>query len=198
MRGFIRPDRRLLSDPDVHFTTDERRYLVETSRSVAAAAQRTPATTPERRGRKSVIYSMISTQTDMTSVVDQSLAQHARTAASVRERDAITGISPPVTPDGRYIVVRGRLWRRASPALGDARRTALIAELMGARSAVGAALRSQDAAALLAARGRVNAAKVALGERGPVWWTDGMPDQNRRLARNTIYAEWYASPERDA
>ncbi|NHZ89888.1 hypothetical protein F2P45_12815 [Massilia sp. CCM 8733] len=32
----------------------------------------------------------------------------------------------------------------------------------------------------------------ALGERGPVWWTDGAPDFNRRMAANTPYAAWYA------
>jgi hypothetical protein len=36
----------------------------------------------------------------------------------------------------------------------------------------------------------VHAAKVALGERGPVWWADGAPDLNRRLVRNTPYADW--------
>ena len=97
----------------------------------------------------------------------------------------------PVTPDGRYIVVRGRLWRRANPALDADQRRALTAELMGARRAVGTALRSQDGAALAAARARVNEAKIALGERGPVWWSDGTPDQNRRMARNTDYADWY-------
>ena len=49
-----------------------------------------------------------------------------------------------------------------------------------------------DAADRLAARAAVDAAKVALGERGPVWWDDGAPDQNRRMARNTPYAEWFA------
>jgi hypothetical protein len=39
----------------------------------------------------------------------------------------------------------------------------------------------------------VDAAKTALGERGPVWWSDGAPDQNRRMARNTPYADWYAA-----
>lgn len=34
--------------------------------------------------------------------------------------------------------------------------------------------------------------KVALGERGPVWWNDGAPDFNRHLAANTLYAYWYA------
>lgn len=37
--------------------------------------------------------------------------------------------------------------------------------------------------------------KQALGERGPVWWTDGSPDYNRHMARNTPYAEWFASLE---
>lgn len=71
----------------------------------------------------------------------------------------------------------------------------LTSELMSARRAVGAALRSQDGGALAVARGRIDGAKVALGERGPVWWTDGAPDQNRRMVRNTDYADWYAALE---
>lgn len=63
---------------------------------------------------------------------------------------------------------------------------------MNARRAVGAALRNGDATATVAARSRLNAAKQALGERGPVWWIDGSPDQNRRMVRNTIYADWYS------
>ena len=39
----------------------------------------------------------------------------------------------PVTPDGRYFVVRGRLWRRADPALPAARRDALVHDLMNAQ-----------------------------------------------------------------
>jgi hypothetical protein len=109
-----------------------------------------------------------------------------------------TSSPPPVTPDGRYIVVRGRLWRRANPDLDAEQRSALTADLMGARRAVGAALRSRDDAALAAARARVNEAKIALGERGPVWWSDGTPDQNRRMARNTDYADWYEALGRSA
>ena len=100
--------------------------------------------------------------------------------------------TPPVTPDGRYLVVRGRLWRRSDPGLDPARREELVAELMAARRAKAAALRSEDAAAREAARARVDAAKRALGERGPVWWSDGAPDLTRHLARNTPYAEWFA------
>ena len=100
--------------------------------------------------------------------------------------------SVPVTPDGRYIVVRGRLWRAANPHLSAETRTTLTGALMDARRRVGAALRSGDPDALRAARVDVHAAKVALGERGPVWWTDGAKDYNRHLARNSPYAEWFA------
>ena len=67
---------------------------------------------------------------------------------------------------------------------------------MQARRSVGVSLRGGDGAALVAARARVDAAKVALGERGPVWWTDGAPDENRRLVRNTGYAAWHDALER--
>lgn len=99
--------------------------------------------------------------------------------------------SAPRTPDGRYIVVRGRLWRASNPRLGVKRREALVKELMDARREKGAAMRKQDAAAREAARARVDAAKIALGERGPVWWRDGAPDLNRKMAHNTPYAEWW-------
>jgi hypothetical protein len=95
----------------------------------------------------------------------------------------------PVTPDGRYFVVRGRLWRTSNPALAPERRTELAAELMDARRAVGVARREGGDTA--PARARVDAAKRALGERGPVWWDDGAPDFNRRMARNTPYADWF-------
>ena len=96
----------------------------------------------------------------------------------------------PATPDGRYIAVRGRLWRRANPHLTDEARNGLVRALMAARRAVRAA--AKDPEALRAARAGVDAAKRALGERGPPWWTDGAPDYNRRMARNTPYADWYA------
>ncbi len=99
---------------------------------------------------------------------------------------------PLTTPDGRYIVVRGRLWRRADPSLSDEKRTLLVAELMRARRSVGAALRQGDAKAVADARSAVDRAKTALGERGPVWWKDAAPDLNRHMAAKTVYAEWFA------
>jgi hypothetical protein len=97
-----------------------------------------------------------------------------------------------LTPDGRYIVVRGRLWRAANPALDPDERVRLQRELMAARRAVATALRAEDEAGLVQARRAVEDAKVALGERGPVWWQDGAPDFNRNLVRTTPYADWFA------
>lgn len=99
---------------------------------------------------------------------------------------------PPVTPDGRYIVVRGRLWRRANPALEPVERDGLIRCLMAARRAVKSALARNDPDALRSARAEVDAAKVALGERGPPWWGDTAPDLNHRMAVHTPYAAWFS------
>ena len=87
----------------------------------------------------------------------------------------------PVTPDGRYFLVRGRLWRMSDPSLAPNRREQLVRELMAAR-------RTRD-------REGVDQAKRALGERGPPWWDDGAPDFNRHLAKNTPYADWAKGAE---
>ena len=98
--------------------------------------------------------------------------------------------SYPRTPDGRYFVVRGRLWRLSNPALQPAEHEALVRDLMAARRAVrdanGQPTRTE------AARKQVDAAKRALGERGPVWWSDGAPDYNRRPVIQTPYAAWFS------
>jgi len=79
------------------------------------------------------------------------------------------------TADGRWIVVDGRRWRTADPALPDDVRTRLLHHLGVARSAVRTA---GDEDALAAARARVQLAKTGLGERGPAWW-DQDDDQRR-------------------
>jgi hypothetical protein len=99
----------------------------------------------------------------------------------------------PSTPDGRYFVVAGRLWRTSNPALAPEARQALVDQLMSARRQVGAAKKAGDPELERSARAAVDAAKRALGERGPVWWRDGAPDFNRKLAANTPYAAWYAA-----
>lgn len=97
----------------------------------------------------------------------------------------------PVTPDGRYFVVRARLWRTSDPALSEERRGELVRTLMGARSRLRTL--GGDNAARECTRRWSNDAKVRLGERGPVWWSDGAPDYNRRMVKNTPYAAWYES-----
>lgn len=99
----------------------------------------------------------------------------------------------PVTPDGRYFVVKGQLWRCSNPSLDEDVRQRLVDALMAARREVKNAKGSQDASQLKRAREKVQMAKVALGERGPVWWADGSPDFNRRLVSNSPYAEWFSS-----
>jgi len=101
----------------------------------------------------------------------------------------------PGTPDGRYFVVKGRLWRMSNPQLAPETRQALVNQLMQARRQVGAAKKAGDAEAEHAARAAVDAAKRGLGERGPVWWDDGAPDFNRKMAANTPYAEWHKGIE---
>lgn len=117
-----------------------------------------------------------------------------RTArAGKLRRAAAAAIDGIRTPDGRYLVVRGRLWRTADPSLSQSERTGWVGELMEARREMGRARRAGDPEAGRIARAAVDEAKRRLGERGPVWWEDGAPDQNRRMVTNTPYAEWYMS-----
>lgn len=103
--------------------------------------------------------------------------------------------SPPTTPDGHYIVVRGRLWRATNPHLPEAERAEAVQALMLARRDVQRC--RGDAAAVAEARARVHAAKVALGERGPPWWGGDAPSYDRCMARNTPYSSWYDSLGRE-
>jgi len=101
-------------------------------------------------------------------------------------------MAPLTTPDGRYLIVRGRLWRATNPGLSGPERERLVHELMDARRAVKSAKSNGDEEALAAARRAVDSAKRCLGERGPVWWTDGLPDWNRHMVKNSPYAWWFS------
>jgi hypothetical protein len=98
----------------------------------------------------------------------------------------------PVTPDGRYFVVKGRLWRLTNPAIPEGDKAALVSELVHARRLVKVAKQKGDIDAEVAAHRDVDAAKHALGEGGPVWWTESDPNLNRHLVKNTPYADWFA------
>ncbi len=76
------------------------------------------------------------------------------------------------TPDGHYVIIDGRKWRATNPNLPPEEKEKLVRDLMKARRDVGAALRHKDAEAEENARARVQAAKEALGERGPKWWEE--------------------------
>lgn len=106
----------------------------------------------------------------------------------------------PRTPDGRYFVARGRLWRTTNPHLPEVERERLVSELMCARGDV--ARHKDDPDRLKAARARVHAAKVALGERGEPWWKeDGTEDVLRHAPWTTRYKDWWeelSAAEREA
>jgi hypothetical protein len=93
-----------------------------------------------------------------------------------------------VTPDRRYYVVKGRLWRMGNPFLDEQAHDRLVDELMTAKRSV---RDGKDPVKRIAARLKADAAKRALGERGKVWWTDGAPDYHRQFAVRTPYAEWF-------
>ena len=90
--------------------------------------------------------------------------------------------TPERTPDGRYIIVNGRRWRASDPRLDPDVRQRLVDDLMDARRDLARARHSGDAALEADARGRVQRAKVALGERGTPWWERPEPgiDPNER------------------
>ena len=78
----------------------------------------------------------------------------------------------------RWVVIDGRRWRATDPLIPEDVAAELRKALMSARRAVGAARRAGDPVAERAARDRVQAAKVALGERGTPWWEQ--TDEERR------------------
>ncbi len=87
-----------------------------------------------------------------------------------------TGEAPELTEDGHYLVVKGRRWRATDPAIPEQRRQELTDVLMAWRREVKRTAGTDEEAAT---RRGVQAAKVALGERGsPPWWEQS--DEERR------------------
>jgi hypothetical protein len=102
---------------------------------------------------------------------------------------------PLFTPDGRYVVVRGRLWRATNPHLTAERRSELVHALMQARRDVHRY--RDDPEQLAGARARVQQAKEGLGERGPPWWGDATDACHRHMAIHTPYRDWFLSQTRE-
>ena len=91
----------------------------------------------------------------------------------------------PVTPDGRYFVVRGRLWRCTNPFLSAEVKKVLVDELMQARREKGSALRGGDNAGRDVARQRIDEIKKQL--------VSGVPFGGR-TARLTGIGIWQRTP----
>ncbi|MGZ3113565.1 hypothetical protein [Streptomyces sp. H62] len=87
---------------------------------------------------------------------------------------------PDRTPDGRFVVVRGRKWRATDPSVPEEAAFRLRRHLMSARRAVRSATTAGDPGAERHARARVHRAKIALGERGTPWWEQSEDERRRR------------------
>ena len=99
------------------------------------------------------------------------------------------------TEDGRYIVVGGRRWRTTDPSIPSKLATELRTQLMAARRSVGSAQRNGSEADLRVARGKVQRAKVALGERGREWWSTPDPAALRGRVMATLATLLDARPD---
>jgi hypothetical protein len=82
----------------------------------------------------------------------------------------------PITEDGHYLLINGRRWRASDPSIPEERRAELTRILMSWRREV---RRTKGTDEEPTARAGVQAAKLALGERGtPPWWEQS--DAQRR------------------
>jgi hypothetical protein len=85
---------------------------------------------------------------------------------------------PPLTDDGHYFVIDGRRWRATDPSIPDERRAELTKILMAWRRDV---RRTKGTGDEKASRAGVQAAKLALGERGtPPWWEQTDAERRER------------------
>jgi hypothetical protein len=86
-------------------------------------------------------------------------------------------MEPELTEDGRYLVIDGRRWRATDPVIPEERRAELTRALMAWRREV---RRTKGTPDERAARAGVQAAKVALGERGTPWWEQSEEERRAR------------------
>jgi hypothetical protein len=84
---------------------------------------------------------------------------------------------PQRTEDGRYLVIDGRRWRATDPEIPEERRAELTRVLMAWRREVRRSKGTPDEGT---ARAGVQAAKVALGERGTPWWEQSEVERRAR------------------
>ncbi|QCW50824.1 hypothetical protein FE634_11135 [Nocardioides dongxiaopingii] len=90
-------------------------------------------------------------------------------------------MSPEHTEDGHHVVIDGRRWRATDPDIPKERRAELQKVLMAWRRDVRRTRGTDEEAR---SRAGVQAAKVALGERGTPWWEQD--DDERRARWETV------------
>ena len=84
---------------------------------------------------------------------------------------------PERTADGHYFVIDGRRWRATDPDIPEDRRAELTRILMAWRRDV-KSTRGTDQEQW--SRAGVQAAKIALGERGDRWWEQSDAERQQR------------------
>ena len=84
--------------------------------------------------------------------------------------------------DGHFVIIKGRRWRATDPGIPEDAAATLRRALMAARRDVGGALRAGEDP--LPARTRVQAAKVALGERGRPWREQTLDERREQGLRD--------------
>ncbi|GAA1753392.1 biopolymer transporter Tol [Kocuria aegyptia] len=99
------------------------------------------------------------------------------------------------TPDGRWIVVDGRRWRRQDPGLPEDAAAQLRSHLGRARAAVRTVQRDGTDEELRAVRDRVGLAKLGLGERGTPWWEQSPAEREARWSEALAQLDAQAPPE---
>lgn len=93
---------------------------------------------------------------------------------------------PERTPDGRYVVIDGRRWRATDPDIPDERAAELRKVLMAWRREV---RRTKGTDEERASRDGVQAAKVALGERGTPWWEQTDAERRARWEADVAWPD---------
>lgn len=89
--------------------------------------------------------------------------------------------------DERFLVIKGRRWRRQDPDIPDDVAAILRSHLGRGRSAVGVAKRKGEDPTPL--RVRVGLAKHGLGERGTPWWEQSLEQKRERWEHAVIELE---------
>lgn len=100
----------------------------------------------------------------------------------------MAGIKHSVTSDGRYLVLKGKLWRLGNPDVERRETARLVKAPMDARRAVKDAKGAGNRDAEFEAHRRVDEA----GRARPRLVDDGAPDFNRHAVKNTPYAGRYS------